>query len=109
MNSNDLRTRRYLAAYLPHWSTDLLKKRRPSLKGGAPLVLYEQAQNALRLYAVDEAAATLGLHPGQPLADARAMRPGLMAIEAKPAAEAAAFETLAIALLRYSPLVSLQG
>jgi len=63
--------------------------------------------NALCLTAVNDEAAKLGLAPGMPLADARAMYPGLQAVAADAAADAALLESLAGWCLHYTPLVGL--
>lgn len=64
---------------------------------------------ALRLAAVDPAAAAEGLEPGLTLADARARLPGLRSAPAEPEADAAALAALADRLQLYSPLVGLDG
>jgi len=98
-----------MAVLFPKWPTDRLKKSQPSLdQGGAPLALYERAQSALRLYALDAAAESLGLFPGQALADARAICPHLVAVEARPLEDAKAFQKLCARFMRYSPAVSVQ-
>lgn len=99
-----------MAALLPKWSTDRIRRLQPSLdRSGAPIVTYEKAQNALRLHAVDENAEASGLFPGQALTDARAMRPEIIPIEARAHEDAKAFERLCERLMRYSPIVSLHG
>ena len=54
-------------------------------------------------------AADLGLAPGLPLADARARRPNLIAIEAAPEEEARLLARLADWCSRFTPLVALDG
>ncbi|WP_375210700.1 DUF6504 family protein [Hyphococcus sp.] len=103
------RPRRILAAWFPRWPTDHLKKIQPSLDAAsAPIVLYEKAKSALRIRAMDARAAKLGFYRGQALADARAIEPNLMALEADRDEKARAFRRLAEALMRYSPIVSVQ-
>lgn len=63
--------------------------------------------NALRLTALNDAAARLGLHVGMALADARAMYPALAVEQADPAADAALLESIAGWCLRYTPLVGI--
>ena len=63
--------------------------------------------NALCLTGVNDAAARLGLGVGMPLADARAMFPGLRVAEDRPEADAALLENLADWCLRYTPLAGL--
>ncbi len=98
-----------MAVLLPKWPTDRLKKLQPSLdRGGSRVVLYEKTKSALRLHALDAAAEALGLFPGQALADARAICPDLVAVEARPDEDAKAFEKLCERFMRYSPAVSIQ-
>lgn len=93
----------------PRWPTDRLKKLQPSLdRKTAPVVTYEKAKSALRVHALDETAEASGLFVGQALADARAISPGLVAVEARPHEDAKAFEKLCERFIRYSPAVSLQ-
>ena len=60
-----------------------------------------------RLYAVDEAAAALGLFAGQKATDAMALVPELTTDEADPAGDLAALEALVLWCVRYSPAVAL--
>ena len=55
---------------------------------------------------VDRQAASLGLHAGMELAQARAMVPGLSMVPADPAGERAALGRLAAWCLRYAPLTA---
>jgi len=64
-------------------------------------------KNALRLVALDETAERLGLHRGQPLADARAMIPALDAVEEDAGADRALLAAVADWAERYTPLVAL--
>lgn len=57
------------------------------------------------LSAVDARAQKCGLVPGMPLADARAMQPGLVALEADAAADAALLDRIAGWCARFSPVV----
>jgi protein ImuB len=61
----------------------------------------------MRLVALDETALRLGLKPGQPLADARAMIPSLDAVDEDAAADAALLAAIADWAERYTPLVAL--
>lgn len=63
-------------------------------------------RGALRLAGCDARAAALGLKPGQSLADARALHPGLAVVEADPAADAAMLARLADRGRRWTPLVA---
>jgi protein ImuB len=58
------------------------------------------------LVAVDQAAAALGLRPGQALADAQAIAPDLLLRPADPDGDARALHALALWARRYTPLVA---
>jgi protein ImuB len=83
--------------------------RRTSPLEQLPLAIVAKVGNALRLVAVDESARHLGLAPGTPLADARAMIPHLAVADDDPAADAALLETIADWAERYTPLVASSG
>jgi len=72
----------------------------------APLVVYGRRGNAELLTAVDDAAERLGLSPGLALAQARAMHPGIEALEEDAEADASLLESIADWCLRYTPLVA---
>jgi protein ImuB len=78
-------------------------------RGAAPLAAYAKVKNAQQLVCVDALGAGLGLHPGLPLADARARRPDLVAVEADAAEEAKLLARIADWLQRFTPLVALDG
>ncbi len=87
-----------------------MKKQQKSLEEtAAPIVIHENAKSALRIRAIDARAGKLGFYQGQALADARAIEPKLMAFEADAQEEAQSFRRLAVALMRYSPVVSVQA
>lgn len=69
-------------------------------------MLIETVAGVRRLYAVDEAAARLGLFVGQKAADAAALVPGLASDEADVAGDAAALEVLCDWAVRFSPAVA---
>ena len=58
---------------------------------------------------MDARAAKLGFYQGQALADARAIEPKLITFETDAEEEAQSFRRLAEALMRYSPVVSVQA
>jgi protein ImuB len=68
---------------------------------GVPLATWAQDGSRRVLVAVD---ATRGLHPGQALADARAIRPDLVLRPADPDGDAAELGRLALWALRFTPL-----
>jgi protein ImuB len=73
------------------------------------VVLYVELHQALRIHAVDAAAAAEGLGPGQALADARALVPNLIAAPADLDGDAADLGHLVDWARRYSPLVAGDG
>ncbi len=76
---------------------------------GAPFVLVDQTAHGLRLACVNAAARALGLEVGLRFADARARVPELAYAETDHAADMAALEALASWMIRFSPLVALDG
>jgi protein ImuB len=73
----------------------------------APLVIVAEIKSALRLAAVNDAAARLGLKVGMALADARAMYPAIAVAKADPEADRNLLEAIADWCDRYTPLVGL--
>lgn len=72
-----------------------------------PFAFVERAGNALRLFAVDQRAAALGLEPGLPMADARARVAELVLVDHDPLADQEWLERLADLCIRYTPTVAL--
>jgi len=70
-----------------------------------PLVVTRLVKGALRIVAMDDAAWSLGLQPGMPLADARAMYPALAAAENDEEADRRLIDAIADWCDRYTPLV----
>jgi protein ImuB len=99
--------------WLPHWPID---RRRLSLpkNSGAPAeeipfaAVIDSAGRRL-LAAVNPAAASAGLTPEMPLADALSFFPGLATAPAEPAEDAAALRRLAEWCVRYSPWTAPDG
>ena len=98
--------RRYLSVWLRRLTTDRIMRASPDL-ADAPLVVTTEVKNALRLTAMNDAAARLGLKPDMALADARTMYPGLMARDADLQADRRLLEAIADWCDRYTPLVGL--
>src|SRR4051812_41179823 len=100
--------RRYLSVWLRRLATDRLTRIRSSAPAeNAPLVIAAEVKSALRLSAVNDAAARLGLKAGMALADARAMYPTIAVAEADPEADSNLLEAVADWCDRYTPLVGL--
>ena len=96
-------SRRYLSVWLRRLSTDRIAKRFPP----DALVIAAPVKGALRLSAVNDPAAKLGLRASMALADARAMYPKLNVADADDAADFALLEAIADWCDRYTPLVGL--
>ena len=90
--------------WLPSWPTQRLRRR----GGCAPDIALATVatRGTRRLAAVCPIAAERGLHPDQPLTEARAICPDLLAVDADPAADLAALAALAGWCERYSPLAA---
>ncbi|WP_291201668.1 DNA polymerase Y family protein [Hyphomonas sp.] len=109
--------RRYLSVWFPEWSLDRLRRvrrhptdslaERPAK--ARPFVLYEKSAHGLIVAATNEAARTSSLQPGLRLADARATLPDLTAEEVDRESDEESLKALASWLVRFSPLVALDG
>lgn len=93
------RERRFLALHLPRLPTDLLRVEEP-------VALWGQRGPRRLVIAASVPAEALGLYPGQPLADARALHPGLRLEAESPGAVPAMLERLALWALRFTPLAA---
>jgi protein ImuB len=74
-----------------------------------PSVVVAKQNNALQIFALDDAAGRLGLGVGLPLANARAMCPQLRVFDADEAADAQALSAIAEWCDRFTPLVALDS
>ncbi len=72
-----------------------------------PSIVVAKQNNALQIFALDEAAARLGLEVGQPLANARAICPQLRVFDADEVADLDALNAIADWCDRFTPLVAL--
>jgi protein ImuB len=72
-----------------------------------PGIVVAKQNNALQIFALDDAAARLGLEIGLPLANARAICPQVKVYDADEAADAAALDAIAGWCDRFTPLVAL--
>jgi protein ImuB len=106
--------RRYLSLWLRRLATDRIATRRiattrlshsPACVPDKPLVVTRLVKGALRIVAMDDAAWSLGLQPGMPLADARAMYPALAVAENDEEADRRLIDAVADWCDRYTPLV----
>ncbi len=72
-----------------------------------PSIVVAKQNNALQIFALDDAAARLGLAIGLPLANARAICPQLRVFDADAAADARVLSDIACWCDRFTPLVAL--
>src|SRR2546423_6025651 len=77
--------------------------------GDHPSIVVAKQNNALQIFALDAAAARLGLDVGLPLANARAICPQLQVFDADEAADAKALNAIAEWCDRFTPLVALDS
>ena len=96
-------SRRYLSVWLRRLPTDRIE-RRLAARDETPRVVVGPIEAALRLTALNDAAARLGLKPGMPLADVRAMHPRIAVAEADAEADRRLLEAVADWVDRYTPL-----
>ena len=101
-------SRRILAAWLPWWPSERLARRRPEARS-RPFVTVTDSNGRLIIDAANPRATRAGLTPGMPLADARAIVPGVIVRPADPAADALALERLARWADRFTPRVMPDG
>jgi protein ImuB len=110
--------RRIVSLWLPDWPIERFNRaarrkttppsnRKPA--DAAPFALVGSDRGALFLSAVTAAARKRGVRVGQPLADAKAIFPGLVTRPAEPDADAKALRGLADWCGRYSPWVNTDG
>ena len=101
-------SRRILAAWLPWWPSERLARHRPEARS-RPFVTVAESNGRLIIDAANPRATRAGLIPGMPLADARAIVPGVIVRPADPAADAIALERLARWANRFTPRVMPDG
>ncbi|MFZ5691777.1 MAG: DNA polymerase Y family protein [Pseudomonadota bacterium] len=99
-------SKRILSLWLRRLPTDRLTRRSPDL-AGQPLAVIATVRAARQISGLNDEAARLGLRAGMALADARAMYPQLVAIDADEAADAKTLDHIADWCDRYTPLVGL--
>ncbi len=112
MNSEpSARPRRYLAVWFPWLPSDRLRRQEQRddtpPEDAPPVVLAEKIKGALRLAAVDPAAAQAGLAPGLALADARARTPALRVLAHRPDLDDALLAQVLEDFGRFTPMIAL--
>jgi protein ImuB len=98
--------KRVISLWLPRFATDRLSRTGSHPDRAQPLATVTSIHGGQRLAAVNHAATKNGLAPGLPLADARALCPGLRVVAAAPEADLAALDRLTAACERYTPWTS---
>ena len=110
MSAFSANRRRILSLFLPRLPIDRIK-RQLTASSAEPdktaCVVVAKQNNALQIYALDDAAARAGLDIGLPLANARAICPELMVFDADPVADAKTLDDIADWCDRFTPLVAL--
>jgi protein ImuB len=99
--------KRAMFVWLPNFAMTRARLKRPPLaKPHEPLVLLEKHGTIRRIAALDGPAIGAGLYLHQPLADALAVLPTLIAADAEPEADREALTALALWAQRYSPFTA---
>jgi protein ImuB len=114
--------RRILSLWLPRLPIERIKRQLRRQSGAAqaedifhdtarepPSIVVAKQNNALQIFALDDAAARLGLAIGLPLANARAICPQLRVFDADEVADAKTLNDIADWCDRFTPLVALDG
>jgi protein ImuB len=96
---------RWLALWLPRLPSDRLIRSGQVSPGDKPLIVYAKTGNAYTITSLDRRASALGLRVGMPVADARAVQPHLVAVEADEEADGMLLDRIASWCDRYSPIV----
>jgi protein ImuB len=81
----------------------------PGIPTATPLALYDTISGRARIIETNRAARSQGVHPGQALADALAIAPGLESLARDRKAEVRLREELALVAYRYSHQVAITG
>jgi protein ImuB len=104
--------RRILSLWLPRLPIDRIKRQlrqSDAAPANLPSAVVAKKNNALQIFALDDAAARLGLEIGLPLANARAICPQLQVFDADEAADINALNAIACWCDRFTPLVALDS
>ena len=111
MSAFSANRRRILSLWLPRLPIDRIKRQLwgSNAAPANPCIVVAKQNNALLISALDDAAARLGLEPGLPLANARAICPQLQIFDADEAADAKALNAIAEWCDRFTPLVALDS
>ncbi|TCJ13575.1 DNA polymerase Y family protein [Flaviaesturariibacter flavus] len=97
--------RRFVSIWFPYLATDWHARKQPALKD-VPFVLKTPVHNRAVVTAACPRATALGIHPGTVLADARALHPGLQALDDKPGLAPQLLERIAEWCIRFTPVAA---
>ena len=114
MSAFSANRRRILSLWLPCLPIDRIKRQLARSSAAPaknsnddPSIVVAKQNNALQISALDDAAARLGLEPGLPLANARAICPHLRVFDADEVADTETLDNIADWCDRFTPLVAL--
>src|SRR5258705_5483952 len=113
MSAFSANRRRILSLWLPRLPIDRIKRQLARSSAAPaknfnddPSIVVAKQTNALQISALDDAAARLGLEPGLPLANARAICPQLRVFDADEVADTETLNNIADWCDRFTPLVA---
>jgi protein ImuB len=113
MSAFSANRRRILSLWLPRLPIDRIKRQLARSSAAPaknsnddPSIVVAKQNNALQISALDDAAAHLGLEPGLPLANARAICPQLRVFDADEVADTETLNNIADWCDRFTPLVA---
>src|SRR5258707_2594104 len=117
MSAFSANRRRILSLWLPRLPIDRIKRQLArasdalvkNQSSNNPSIVVAKQNNALQIFALDDAAARLGLEVGLPLANARAICPQLRAFDADEVSDAKTLNDIAEWCDRFTPLVALDS
>ena len=98
--------KRYLSIWFPQLLIDWKRVKRPEF-AGLPLVFADKSGNRMVVSSVSTEAAAQGIVLGMPLADARAILPGLEVVENQGFRSVRLLKAIGRWAIRYSPMVAL--
>lgn len=98
----------YTAIWFPYLKTDWLVKKNPEFKGRAFVTAAKQ-RGRMVITAVNALAANAGIYVGMTMADARAVSPGLEAVQEKENTEQKLLTAMAQWCIRFTPVAAMDG
>ncbi|SHN23375.1 DNA polymerase Y family protein [Chitinophaga sp. CF418] len=99
-------SRRFMSIWFRHLLTDWHVRRQPGLQN-KPFVLAAPVHNRMVITSASPAAATQGIRPGMPLADAKAIVSSLEVFDDEPERAAQLLKALGEWCIRYTPVVGI--